>query len=1046
MPKVIDFGLAKATGGLRLSEHSLNSAFGTVAGTPLYMAPEQASFNALDIDTRADIYALGVILYELLSGSTPIDRDTFKKAALDEMLRLIREFEPPTPSSRISASGARARIAAIRQTEPARLGRFVRGELDWIVMKALSKERQRRYESPIAFAQDIERFLNHEPVSAGPPSAAYRFKKFVRRHRVPAVAASIVLLTLIVGIVGTTFGLIEANRQEGIADVQREKAQERLAEIEKINGRLSESVQRETRANANLTAANSLVEARFNLAMEAIQMFHTGVSKDVLLKNDNLKPVRDRLLNDAAGFYKRLEGLLSSQADRKSRRALAQAYGQMGDLARDIGATDRAVASYRHALEVILELAEGAEADDDAEAGDDVKYRTGFTLTNLGNLLRETGRKDEARTAFEESRRLLEGLTRAHPNVTRFQDSLATNYNNIGNLLHETGKAREALESHGMARSIWQKLVEAEPNNAAFQTGLAMGFHNIGHLLKEAGNWREALASYQSERMIFQRLVDANPADAQNQIGLARAHLNVGITLSETGRRGEALVSYQAEQAIFQRLADANRAVTRYQFELALSHFSIGGVLRATGRPGMALASYESARTLLQRLVVDNPTFTDFQRALGSCHGDIAELQGLTGKLKEALDSYKAARAIQQKLVDDNPAIRKFQSSLASTHIGMSTLLKKTGKPEEALLSNRAARAIMQKLVDANPADTSFQGRLADYDMLIGTVLSEIGKSEEALASYQSARALQQKLAEANPTVTDFQSGLAICLTQTGILLKELGKLEEALATCKAARAIKQALFDANPTGLFEQINLANVDLETGDILRLIGQSVEARASFERALAIIERLNKAQPTFFDHSVVYQVFGLKGLGATQQTANQTVDAVASWRSAIAKAERLRSPSNELLLYLAGCHARLGAIAGMPGSGLSAAEGQAERHRAIVRLRQALAGGYRNVNSMKRDLDLESLRASPTFNRSSWTSNSRMSRFRPTPKPLPLASLPVHRPRNPRTKRNEHAPCPTEASEAGHVSEASEASGKPAIASSGIHQVVFRHRLS
>ena len=164
VPKVIDFGLAKATSGLHLTDRSLFTAFGSVAGTPLYMAPEQASFNALDIDTRADIYSLGVILYELLTGSTPIRRETFRQAALEEMLRLIRDVEPPTPSSRISTSDTLPSIAATRQTEPARLSRFIRGDLDWIVMKALAKERNRRYESAIALAQDLERFTNHEPV------------------------------------------------------------------------------------------------------------------------------------------------------------------------------------------------------------------------------------------------------------------------------------------------------------------------------------------------------------------------------------------------------------------------------------------------------------------------------------------------------------------------------------------------------------------------------------------------------------------------------------------------------------------------------------------------------------------------------------------------------------------------------------------------------------------------------------------------------------------------------------------------------------------
>ncbi len=224
VPKVIDFGLAKVTTGMQLTEQSLFTAIGTVLGTPLYMAPEQANFNAVDIDTRADVYALGVILYELLTGSTPITREAIKQAALDEMLRLIREQEAPTPSSRLSSDDRTPTVAANRQIEPAKLGRFIKGELDWIVMKALSKERDRRYETANGIARDIERFLNHEPVSAGPPSTSYRLRKFVRRNRPQVIAASLVVLALVAGVIGPTWGLLEARRHAEIAHQQQAEA------------------------------------------------------------------------------------------------------------------------------------------------------------------------------------------------------------------------------------------------------------------------------------------------------------------------------------------------------------------------------------------------------------------------------------------------------------------------------------------------------------------------------------------------------------------------------------------------------------------------------------------------------------------------------------------------------------------------------------------------------------------------------------------------------------------------------------------------------
>src|SRR5262249_37816749 len=152
-------------------------------GTFEYMSPEQAAMNAFGVDTRSDIYSLGVLLYELLTGTTPLERQRLRAAAFDELLRLIKEEEPPKPSTRLSTSGSLAAVAAARKTEPAKLSRLLRGEVDWIVMKCLEKDRSRRYETANGLARDVQRYLNDEAVEACPPSAGYRVRKFARKHR-----------------------------------------------------------------------------------------------------------------------------------------------------------------------------------------------------------------------------------------------------------------------------------------------------------------------------------------------------------------------------------------------------------------------------------------------------------------------------------------------------------------------------------------------------------------------------------------------------------------------------------------------------------------------------------------------------------------------------------------------------------------------------------------------------------------------------------------------------------------------------------------------
>lgn len=214
VPKVIDFGVAKAV-GQHLTERTLITGFGAVVGTLEYMSPEQAEINQLDIDTRSDIYSLGVLLYELLAGSPPFTRKELEKAGMMEMLRVIREQEPSKPSTKLSTADGLPTLAANRGTEPAKLTKLVRGELDWIVMKALEKDRNRRYETANGFAMDVQRYLANEPVIAGPPGAAYRLRKFVRRNQGPVLAASVVLLALIVGVMGTTCGMLRAIDAEG---------------------------------------------------------------------------------------------------------------------------------------------------------------------------------------------------------------------------------------------------------------------------------------------------------------------------------------------------------------------------------------------------------------------------------------------------------------------------------------------------------------------------------------------------------------------------------------------------------------------------------------------------------------------------------------------------------------------------------------------------------------------------------------------------------------------------------------------------------------
>jgi len=309
VPKVIDFGVAKAI-NQRLTEKTMFTQLGQMVGTLEYMSPEQANLNQLDIDTRSDIYSLGVLLYELLTGNTPFDRQRLRSAAFDEMMRIIREEEPPKPSTRLSTIDTLPSVAANRKTEPKKLSALVHGELDWIVMKALEKDRSRRYETANGFANDIQRYLNDEAVVACPPSAGYRFRKFARRNKAAIVTTLVVLAALVVGIIGTTWQAVRAKREHRRAEVARREEVSQRAQAEQQRDR---ALKAEQRAEEQATKAETAAENERQQRTEAVQQ------RDLAERTLYLAHMRLAQQAWETGHFSRLTQILEAHLPRPER-------------------------------------------------------------------------------------------------------------------------------------------------------------------------------------------------------------------------------------------------------------------------------------------------------------------------------------------------------------------------------------------------------------------------------------------------------------------------------------------------------------------------------------------------------------------------------------------------------------------------------------------------------------------------------------------------------------------------------------------------------
>ena len=381
-PKVIDFGISKAL-SQQLTEKTLFTAYGQMIGTPLYMSPEQAQLNEIDVDTRSDVYSLGVLLYELLTGSTPFDKETLHKSGFEEMRRMIREVDPPRPSARISTLNAEllSTVSGKRRIDSRKLSPSYRGELDWIVMKALEKDRNRRYETASTFAADVERYLADEPVQACPPSVGYRLRKVARRNKTLLWTVSAVMTAMLIGTAVSLWHAILADQARQQADDEKVKAvaAQKLAD--------SRSVQSRTDFDRALKSFDTIVEE---------------VSSAEFAQMPGVARVRKEILDKALKFYQAI--IADHDNDPYARMQYAVAYGRIAYILNMTGRPDEAQETLNTSIRILEKLIQ--------EYPDRYQYESALAdrLFNRMHLLSRS-RKDQladAERALEIKRRHLD--------------------------------------------------------------------------------------------------------------------------------------------------------------------------------------------------------------------------------------------------------------------------------------------------------------------------------------------------------------------------------------------------------------------------------------------------------------------------------------------------------------------------------------------------------------------------------------------------------------------------------------------------------------
>jgi len=638
--KVIDFGIAKAI-GRHLTDKTLVTAYGQAMGTPAYMSPEQAEMSGLDVDTRTDIYSLGILLYELLVGTPPLDPLEVGLGTFIAQL-VLRETDPPTPSTKVAALAARAKhLSANRGADPETLRRQMRGDLDWIVMKAIDKDRARRYETANGLARDIDRYLHDEPVVARPPSTRYRLGKFVKRHRGGVVVAGIFALAILVSSGVIAYLAVAATRARNVADQRRVQAEDLITFMV---GDLRQQLEPIGR-----------LEILDTVAQKALEYF-AAVGENELTDEELFR--RSETLNQL-GQVRLAQGNQDAALDafRESLRlslALAERDPENGEWQVGLGAS-RFYVGYLHYLREDLDsalrhmeayhaIAQRLVERDPANM--DWQMELGYANSNIGSIQEARGDLRAALVAYRGTLATKRLVTDRDPADPDKQFDLANGYNKVAVVLQRAGNLDSALEYYRAEEAVRQALFRRDSTNANWLEFQSINHNYLAGLLDDLGDLEGARREYEADLVIARALVARDSANANWQSGLGLSELGLGRVLTQLGDPTGAMALLAEGHGRFARLAGLDPANGTLQRRLASAETAIGAAQLAAGRPGSARTHGERAIELLIPLID-----TTAEGGPGAALG-LANARLLVGRADAALGSLPQARQSWVSAVD----------------------------------------------------------------------------------------------------------------------------------------------------------------------------------------------------------------------------------------------------------------------------------------------------------------------------------------------------------------------------------------------------------